>query len=94
MGYIRAEDVLPSEVLTLVQEFIDGQMLYVPKGCRTKYVGINQPDKGISGISKHADLYRIPCRLQRSSAGGEILPFRKKHSADRQNFRTLLSSEK
>ncbi len=31
MGYIRAEDVLPSEVLTLVQEFIDGQMLYVPK---------------------------------------------------------------
>ncbi|MCI9297403.1 MAG: hypothetical protein HFI10_08155 [Lachnospiraceae bacterium] len=31
MGYIRAEDVLPSEVLTLVQEFIDGQTLYVPK---------------------------------------------------------------
>lgn len=31
MGYIRAEDVLPSEVLTLVQEFIDGKMLYVPK---------------------------------------------------------------
>lgn len=31
MGYIRAEDVLPSEVLTLVQEFVDGGMLYVPK---------------------------------------------------------------
>ncbi|MDE7352054.1 MAG: hypothetical protein K2O06_03275 [Acetatifactor sp.] len=31
MGYIRAEDVLPSEVLALVQKYVDGQMLYVPK---------------------------------------------------------------
>lgn len=31
MGYIRAEDVLPSEILALVQEFVEGQMLYVPK---------------------------------------------------------------
>lgn len=30
MGYIRAEDVLPSDVLALVQEYIDGAMLYVP----------------------------------------------------------------
>lgn len=31
MGYIRAEDVLPSEVLALVQKYVEGQMLYVPK---------------------------------------------------------------
>lgn len=31
MGYIRAEDVLPFEVLTLVQKYVEGQMLYVPK---------------------------------------------------------------
>lgn len=31
MGYIRAEDVLPSEVLALVQQYVDGQMLYIPK---------------------------------------------------------------
>lgn len=31
MGYIRAEEVLPSNVLAMVQEYIDGQMLYVPK---------------------------------------------------------------
>ena len=36
MGYIRAEDVLPFEVLTLVQEFIDGQTLYVPKKDATR----------------------------------------------------------
>lgn len=31
MGYIRAEDILPPDVLAMVQEYIDGEMLYVPK---------------------------------------------------------------
>lgn len=36
MGYIRAEEVLPARVLALVQEYIDGQMLYVPKKTRKR----------------------------------------------------------
>lgn len=31
MSYIRAEEVLPPEVLTLVQEFVEGRTLYIPK---------------------------------------------------------------
>ena len=31
MGYIKAEDVLPAEVLALVQQYIEGQTLYIPK---------------------------------------------------------------
>ena len=31
MRYIKAEEVLPSELLSLVQKYVDGQMLYVPK---------------------------------------------------------------
>lgn len=31
MSYIRAEDVLPPDVLALVQTYIDGKMLYIPK---------------------------------------------------------------
>lgn len=36
MGYIRAEEVLPSEILLLVQQYVDGQMIYIPRkeGCR------------------------------------------------------------
>ena len=30
MSYIRAEDVLPSDVLAVVQNYVDGEMLYVP----------------------------------------------------------------
>ena len=31
MGYVRAEDVLPPDVLAIDQEYIDGEMLYIPK---------------------------------------------------------------
>ena len=31
MSYIRAEDVLPSDVLAVVWQYIDGEILYVPK---------------------------------------------------------------
>lgn len=31
MGYIRAEDILPKEVLLLVQQYVDGQMIYIPR---------------------------------------------------------------
>ena len=31
MGYIRAEEVLPPEVLETVQQYIEGAMLYIPK---------------------------------------------------------------
>lgn len=31
MGYIRAEDVLPPELLARVQQYVDGRTLYIPK---------------------------------------------------------------
>lgn len=31
MGYSRAEDILPKEVLALVQQYVDGELLYIPR---------------------------------------------------------------
>ena len=31
MGYIKAENVLPPEVLELVQRYVDGQSIYIPR---------------------------------------------------------------
>lgn len=31
MSYIRAEEALPAEVLAIVQEYVDGQTLYIPR---------------------------------------------------------------
>ena len=31
MGYMRAEDILPEEIIALVQQYIDGQSIYIPR---------------------------------------------------------------
>ncbi len=31
MGYVKAEDVLPEEVLELIRQYIDGELIYIPR---------------------------------------------------------------
>lgn len=31
MGYMKAEEVLPIEVIELVQQYVDGQNIYIPR---------------------------------------------------------------
>lgn len=37
MGYIKAADVLPDELISEIQKYIDGQMLYIPRKCETHF---------------------------------------------------------
>ena len=31
MGYIRAEEILPKEVIEMIQQYVDGQSIYIPR---------------------------------------------------------------
>ena len=31
MGYIRAEEILPSNIIELIQDYIDGESIYIPR---------------------------------------------------------------
>lgn len=31
MGYKKAEEILPAEIITLIQQYVDGQMIYIPR---------------------------------------------------------------
>ena len=43
MRYIKAEDILPDEIVELIQQYVDGETIYIPRkaenrlawGCRT-----------------------------------------------------------
>ena len=45
MGYIRAEEILPIEIIELIQEYVDGANIYIPRkqenrqewGAKTSY---------------------------------------------------------
>lgn len=47
MGYIKAVDVLPDELVSEIQKYVDGQMLYIPRKCEEH---LNWGEK--SGIRK------------------------------------------
>lgn len=31
MGYIKAEEILPEEIIELIQQYVDGQNIYIPR---------------------------------------------------------------
>ncbi len=31
MGYVRAEEILPIEVIELIQQYVDGENIYIPR---------------------------------------------------------------
>lgn len=31
MSYIKAEEILPTEIIELIQQYVDGQNIYIPK---------------------------------------------------------------
>ncbi len=39
MGYIRADRVLPEEIIKLIQQYVDGENIYIPRkdGNRTEW---------------------------------------------------------
>ena len=39
MGYIKAENVLPDEIIELIQNYIDGEYLYIPRKKGNEKVG-------------------------------------------------------
>ncbi|WP_026884012.1 CD3324 family protein [Clostridium akagii] len=42
MSYIKANDVLPQEILEVIQKYVDGEYLYIPrKECNKKFWGEN-----------------------------------------------------
>ena len=36
MSYVKAEEILPKEILASVQQYVDGQMLYIPRKTEEK----------------------------------------------------------
>lgn len=37
MSYIRADEILPKELLEAIQQYVDGQIIYIPKKEKQKW---------------------------------------------------------
>ena len=36
MGYKRAEEILPAEIIALIQQYVDGQNIYIPRKAKER----------------------------------------------------------
>lgn len=58
MSYIKGIDVLPQELLDLIQNYVDGEYIYIPrKECNRKLWGETTRSKSRTSI-RNADIYK------------------------------------
>ena len=59
MSYIKATDVLPEEILDLIQKYVEGEYIYIPKKeCNRKLWGQTTKSKEKTS-ARNADIYKI-----------------------------------
>ena len=59
MSYIKATDVLPQELLDLIQKYVEGEYIYIPKKeCNRKHWGETTRSKEETS-ARNADIYKI-----------------------------------
>lgn len=46
MGYVRATEVLPDDIIRLIQTYVEGELIYIPKQNKKRW-GTNTETKGI-----------------------------------------------
>mgnify|MGYP001082161797 FL=1 len=61
MSYIRAEEILPGEILASVQQYVDGQMLYIPRKTEDKRSWGSATETREKLKSRNADMYAKFC---------------------------------
>jgi len=59
MSYVKATDVLPEEVLDLIQKYVEGEYIYIPqKECNRKFWRETTKSKKETS-ARNADIYKI-----------------------------------
>lgn len=88
MKYIKAQDALPEEIVELIQKYVDGEFLYIPrKNGKQKSWGENS---GIKESLKERNK-QIYCEYK---SGASVLELSKIYYLSEQSIRRIISQEK
>ena len=60
MRYQKANEILPVELVELIQDYIDGEYVYIPRKQENKKgLGGNFPGKGGTSVKKYRNICKI-----------------------------------
>ncbi|MEG0378632.1 MAG: CD3324 family protein [Eubacterium sp.] len=58
MSYIKAADVLPQEIVDLIQDYIDGEMIYVPRKENNRKVWGEKTNSKLKTRVRNLEIFR------------------------------------
>lgn len=88
MKYIKAGNVLPDEVIKLIQEYIDGELIYIPR------IDGKQKAWGEKSGTRESLKKRNEQIYNEYKSGASVAELSKAHYLSEQSIRRVISQEK
>ncbi|MGG7162218.1 CD3324 family protein [Clostridium ihumii] len=88
MAYIKAETVLPDEVIKIIQKYIDGECLYIPRKDGEK------KSWGEKNGTRRSLKERNRCIFNKYSNGYSVSKLSEEYYLSEKSIRRIISSEK
>lgn len=88
MKYVKAQDVLPQELLKIIQEYTDGKYLYIPKKDENHIAWGEKSGIKTSLKIRNNEIY------QKYLAGATITTLTHEYYLSEQSIRRIISEEK
>ncbi|MGN0536956.1 MAG: CD3324 family protein [Acutalibacteraceae bacterium] len=61
MGYIRAEKILPQEIIEMIQQYVDGENIYIPKKTNSRTAWGTKTTARQSLNERNQNIYKDYC---------------------------------
>ena len=81
MGYRKAEEILPVEIIELIQQYVDGQNIYIPRKSENRLEWGSGTEIKQELFMRNQQIYSEYLAGARAGAGGDILYLCKEHTA-------------
>ncbi len=83
MRYQKANEILPEELVELIQSYIDGEYVYIPRKQENKRTWGQRTGAREERKLRDLSIYEDYLRRLREAFGGALLSVREKHPKDR-----------
>lgn len=88
MSYIKAQSVLPEELINLIQEYVDGEYLYIPRK-----IGKEKSWGEKNGTRKNLKLRNVEI-FNKYAGGATIIELTRAYYLSDKSIRRIINTEK
>lgn len=88
MAYIKAQSVLPEELINLIQEYVDGEYLYIPRK-----IGKEKSWGEKNGTRKNLKLRNVEI-FNKYAGGATIIELTRTYYLSDKSIRRIINTEK